>query len=181
MITIKRQVFIGDQGLAGPPKTSEAAVLTALAELGCFHLIDKPICEVAAREGDLSLWRDGALGSEIITFAGSPDEMAMLRDFERIYIDDELLLARLRERLGENIPRLLEMRCRIFGPGRIAITLLALAGFTNVDDYTTATIRFSNLRELGAAIELIDQDRKAGGNMTLAELIAPAAKTGTAG
>lgn len=148
--------------------------MQALAELASFYLSPQAL-EIRADARSIELWRPSPMGDEILSFSGCPAHMKQLHDFVELYHDDERLHAELKGRFGGEAPRLLSIKCNIMGSGRIAIAMMLVNDSAEADDLKTASCRFSDPRELAAAIELLADERSKGISLCMADLLTPTA------
>lgn len=171
MIKMTRHYVLA--GRQTPARELRLDPMQALAELASFYLVPQAM-QIAGDERKIELWRPSPMGDEILTFSACPGHLKLLHDFVELYHDDERLRAELNSRFDGDTPKLLAMKCNIMGPGRLAIAMMLMSPGTVAEDFTTASCRFSDLRELAAAIELLADERSKGGTMSMADLLAPA-------
>lgn len=127
----------------------------------------------------LTFWRDGPLHEEFAQFEGSAEEIAQLATIFRLNNDNQELRDALRQRLGmETLPKLLWMRTAdsmIGGPSYRSIVLMYMAGITDPHEFTHTSGVTHNVPQLTAALELWQDERAAGRETGLWEILQPAA------
>lgn len=170
-------------------KEEELSRLAALGALTSFLSAGKmtacldPMDVASASEPkatSLLFWRDGPLNEEFAHFEGAAEEIAELSTLFRLNNDNDALREALCQRLcSETLPNLLWMRTApsmIGGPSYRAIVLMYMAGIKDPHEYTHTSGVVHNVGQLVAALELWQDERDAGRETGLWEILQPPAK-----
>ncbi len=115
---------------------------------------------------------------EFVRFQGTAEEMAGIYKMLELNLDRDALRNALIERLGP-LSKLLELRISRRMPNGIGtrhLSLMLMSGNDNRDDYEHLPFIVSRLDELVAALELWMDEKAAGRETTLFEIIRPTAQ-----
>ena len=169
-------------------KTQQLPRLAALGALSRFLGIGKMTAcldpkhlnpAAATSATSLAFWREGPMTEEIAEFEGTAEEIAELSAFFRYSNDSDELREALRQRLCcEVLPGMLMLytsQNTIGGPTSRAIILMYMAGIDNAADYMRAGI-MHDVDTLVTALELWQEEKAAGRETTLADILKPAAQ-----
>ncbi|MCC7531794.1 MAG: hypothetical protein IT342_25040 [Candidatus Melainabacteria bacterium] len=178
-----------ENGVRFGDNVEELSRLAALGALTSFLSAGKMTAclnprDVATVDGpkatSLLFWRDGPLNEEFAHFEGTAEEIAELAEIFRLNNDNDELREALRQRLcSETLPNLLWMRTApsvIGGPSYRAIVLMYMAGIKDAHEYTHTSGVVHNVAQLVAALELWQDERDAGRETGLWEILKPPAK-----
>lgn len=168
-------------------KTSELTRLAALGALSRFLGIGKMTAcldpknlnpAAASSASSLAFWREGPMHEEIAEFEGTAEEIAELAAFFRYNNDNDELREALRQRLCcEVLPGMLSLYTSantIGGPSYRTIILMYMAGIDRAEDYMRAGI-MHDVDTLVTALELWQEEKAAGRETSLADILKPAA------
>lgn len=168
-------------------KTSELTRLAALGALSRFLGIGKMTAcldpknlnpAAASSASSLAFWREGPMHEEIAEFEGTAEEIAELATFFRYNNDNDELREALRQRLRcEVLPGMLSLYTSantIGGPSYRTIILMYMAGIDRAEDYMRAGI-MHDVDTLVTALELWQEEKAAGRETSLADILKPAA------
>lgn len=168
-------------------KTSELTRLAALGALSRFLGIGKMTAcldpknlnpAAASSASSLAFWREGPMHEEIAEFEGTAEEIAELATFFRYNNDNDELREALRQRLCcEVLPGMLSLYTSaktIGGPSYRTIILMYMAGIDRAEDYMRAGI-MHDVDTLVTALELWQEEKAAGRETSLADILKPAA------
>lgn len=169
-------------------KSQELSRLSALGALSRFLGIGKMTAcldpkhlnpAAASTATSLAFWREGPMHEEIAEFEGTAEEIAELAAFFRYNNDSDELREALRQRLCcEVLPSMLMLytsQNTIGGPTCRALILMYMAGIDNAADYQRAGI-MHDVDTLVTALELWQEEKAAGRETTLADILKPAAQ-----
>jgi hypothetical protein len=155
---------------------SQFAACGALAKF--LAIIDGPCHALVETPTGLELWGRGCMYDEFVRFQGTAEEMAGIYKMLELNLDRDALRNALVERLG-TLSKLLELRISRRMPNGIGtrhLSLMLMSGNANRDDYEHLPFIVSRLDELIAALELWMDEKAAGRQTTLFEIIRPTAQ-----
>lgn len=168
-------------------KTAELSRLAAFGALSRFIGIGKMTAcldpkhlnpAAVSTANSLAFWREGPIHEEIAEFEGDAAEIAEIAAFFRYSNDSDELREALRQRLFcEVLPQMLFLytsQNTIGGPSCRAIILMYMAGIDNAADFMRAGI-MHDVDTLVTALELWQEEKAAGRETTLADILKPAA------
>ncbi len=155
---------------------SQFAACGALAKF--LAIIDGPCHALVETPTELELWGRGCMYDEFVRFQGTEEEMKGIYKMLELNLNRQALHDALVERLG-TLSRLLEMRISRRMPNGIGtrhLSLMLMSGNANRDDYEHLPFTVSRLDELVCALQLWMEEKAAGRQTTLFEILRPTAR-----